>query len=182
MWILNYLPEAASVFQVPQNQKREGNGTHHGGKGRTHHLRQVQRLMNLIPHQSEYFRGEKESGLWFSPGNREEKNSHFFLRALTWSFDNSENSKPGRWWGHLAQVTNCACEVCPEVSEEDFSPWRKECLTQGCWFDDMEEEKEWSFWNVQIWRGGVVWNGRIVFPVPLHLSCSGESISYATKG
>ena len=35
-------------------------------------------------------------------GTREEKNSHFFLRALTWSFDNSENSKPGRWWGHLA--------------------------------------------------------------------------------
>ena len=79
-------------------------------------------------------------------------------------------------------VTNCACEVCPEVSEDDLSPWRKQCLAQGCWFDDMEEEKEWSFWNVQIWRGGVVWNGRIVFPVPLHLSCSGESISYATKG
>lgn len=64
-------------------------------------------------------------------GTWEEKNSHFFLRALTWSFDNSENSKPGRWWGHLAQVTNCACEVCPEVSEEDFSPWRKQCLAQG---------------------------------------------------
>ena len=69
MWIPNCLPEAASVFQVHQNQKRKGNGTHHVGKGRTHHLRQVQRLMSLIPRQSEYFRGEEESGLWFSPGN-----------------------------------------------------------------------------------------------------------------
>ena len=60
----------------------------------------------------------------------------------------TQNSKPGRWWGHLAQVTNCACGVCPEVSEEDFSVWhrgvdlmtwkrRKNGLSEICRFEEV---------------------------------------------
>lgn len=67
----------------------------------------------MIPHQSEYFRGEKESINWgwnliltWEPGRR--KIPIFFLSALPRHFGNSENSVPWRWRGHLAQVTNCA--------------------------------------------------------------------------